>query len=251
MNAKTIDRAKSKLMGLLRDKNLWDAEISVLARALTPEEAIGTPGRRDFPIIIGKERMLEATILESKGQAFTDSRKEFIGTLRQVFDLPLMNNGNRAIFVATMNAVLRYIGMSDSTIHCRNDEPEMCAVEIADFIDKNFHPERVGLIGLNPAIAEALSKKFGGDNLMITDLYYKNIGSKKFDTGILDGSSQNEYLIKNSDFVLITGTTIVNDTFDEIMSAVEKYDRQYILYGVTASGICSLFDIPRICPYSK
>ncbi len=248
---KIIEQAKNRLIEMITNKSIFDARVSVLARALTPEEAIGTPGRRDFPIIIGKEKMLEAKVLGFRGQAFTDSRKEFIGTLKEVLEMPLNTNSNRAIFVAVFNALMRYFGKANGTVHCKNEEPERCAVEIADFIHNNFHPKKVGLIGLNPAIAEALSKKFGGDNLLITDLYIKNIGRKKFGTKIFDGNIMNEKLIQASDFVLITGTTIVNDTFDEIMSAVKKYNKEYTLYGVTSAGICSLFDMPRICPYSK
>ncbi|MCD6594380.1 hypothetical protein J7L68_01720 [bacterium] len=250
VETKILDSAKSKLVEQLRDMKLWDTEISILARSLTPEQAIGTPGRRDFPIIIGRERMLEATIFNSKGQAFTDSRKEFIGTLKQVFDLPLDSNANRAIFVATMNAILHHFKKADRTVHCKDDEPEKCALEMADFIHRNFHPDNIALIGLNPAVAEALVNKFGSENILISDLDAKNIGAEKFDVKILDGNNQNEDSIRKCDFVLITGTTIVNGTFDEIMRIVKKYGKNYITYGVTSAGICSLFDIPRICPYS-
>ena len=57
--------------------------MTVLAKPLTPEEAIGKPGRRDFPILEGKERVIEATVLGARGQAFTDSASDFEGRLEQ------------------------------------------------------------------------------------------------------------------------------------------------------------------------
>ncbi|MCD6532417.1 hypothetical protein J7K99_08240 [bacterium] len=249
----TLETAREKLVKILREHNLLDEPVEVLARFLTPEEAIGTPGRRDFPIVRGKEKMLEATIRGARGQSFTDSRREFVGTVAQVLALPLDSSANRAIFVATLNAALRYLGLVEGTVHCKNDEPERCAHQIADFIAEKFAPKRVGLIGLNPAIAEALAEKFGAENLTISDLDPDNIGQKRFGTKILDGATQTAELVANSDFVLMTGTTIVNGTFDQILSEIRRapHNPQYLTYGVTIAGVSYLMGIPKICPFGK
>ncbi len=246
-----LERAKSHLQEIIADNNLLDAEISVLAKPLTPEEAIGTPGRRDFPIIEGKERMIEAQILGAKGQSFTDSPGEFIGKLGDVIELELSNNKNRAIFIAAMNAVLRYLNIADGTVHCRDMEPEKCAPEIAEFIHNKYGKIKVGLVGLNPAIAEALVDKFGAENIANTDLNRENIGKEKFGITIMDGRSDTEELVQKSDIILITGTTIVNNTLDGILRFVKKHDKKYIIYGVTAAGVCQLLGLNRICPYGR
>jgi hypothetical protein len=100
-----LERTRVRFKEIVEDKDLWDTSVTVLAKPLTPEEAIGRPGRRDFPIIIGKERILEATFLNAKGHAFTDSAREFTGALAEVIDLPFSSNQNRAIYLATLNAV--------------------------------------------------------------------------------------------------------------------------------------------------
>ena len=253
MNGKKslLQQSKEHLEGIIRKHDLMDAEISVLAKPLTPEEAIGTPGRRDFPIIEGKERMIEAQVLGAKGQSFTDSPGDFIGRLADVMELPLTDNKNRAIFVAAMNAVLRYLNLVSGTVHCKDMEPEKCAPEIADYIFSKYGKIKVGLVGLNPAIAEALVEKFGAKNIFNTDLNRENIGKKKFGITILDGRTDTEKLVKNSELVLITGTTIVNGTIDYIMELVEKYGRKYIIYGVTSAGVCQLLGLNRICPFAR
>ena len=229
-------------------ENLLDVEISVLVKPLTPEEAIGKPGRRDFPIIIGKERVIEAVVMGSRGHAYTDSPRDFLGTLKDVLNLRLNTNYNRAIYIAALNAVLGSLGMVDKTVHCKDEEPEKCALEIADHLLKKYGKTDVGLIGLNPAIAERLVDAFGAEHVYITDLNKDNIGKRKFGTEVWDGSTRTEDLVESSDVIIFTGTTLVNNTFGRIWNLIQSHKRKYLVYGVTAAGVCKLLDIERICP---
>lgn len=243
--------SKNRLLEIIKDHKLYDAKVSVLVKTLTPEEVIGEPGRRDFPIIIGKERVVEAEVLGAKAHAFTDSPGEFVGNLREVFNLSLTSNKERSIYVATLNATLKYLNYIKNTIHCKDEDPEKCGKEISSQLSKQFGKLRVGLIGLNPAIAENLIKVFGINNVRITDLNSQNINTFKFGVKVWDGQKMTEKLIKQSDFILITGTTFVNGTFDFIMDYLQKYRKDYLIYGVTGAGICKLLGLNRICPYSR
>ncbi|MCP4723574.1 MAG: hypothetical protein GY863_00985, partial [bacterium] len=60
-----------------------------------------------------------------------------------------------------------------------------------------------------------------------------------------------EKLIKQSDVVVVTGTTIVNDTFDKIMNCILRNMKEYIIYGMTGAGVCKLMNLSRICPYGR
>ena len=225
------------------------AQVSVLARPLTPEEAIGTPGRRDYPIVVGKERVLEARVEGARGQAFTDSPGEFLGTLDDVLGLELTTNRNRAIFVAMLNAVLAHLKMATGTVHCKDDDPENCARQIADQLHERYGRARVGLIGLNPAIAESLVDRFSADQVRITDLFEGNIGRKRFGVVIRDGTTRTEELVAASDVVVVTGTTLVNGTFDGIRDAVRRAGKGLVVYGVTAAGVAALAGLDRVCPF--
>jgi uncharacterized protein (DUF4213/DUF364 family) len=68
---------------------------------------------------------------------------------------------------------------------------------------------------------------------------------------IWNSRKMTELLVKQSDVVLITGTSLVNATFDYIMNCVLKYNKNYLVYGVTAGGVCKLMDLNRICPYGR
>ena len=246
-----LEAVKKKFAKTVVEKSLLDADITVSVSALTAEEAIGQPTRRDYPLLAGREQLIEATISGGKGHAFTDAPQSFSGTLRDVLALPLSSNQNRAVFVAALNAALRAMGILETSVHCRDGDPEKCAKEIADYVRNRWGDVAVGLIGLNPAIAEALVSTVGVGNVQITDLDRKNIRAVKFGVTIWDGRTKTEELIRRSDVVIVTGTTLVNDTFDGIWNLIRGHGKDYLIYGVTAAGVCELMNWNRICPYSR
>ncbi len=241
-----LESSKGYFKKLIIKNNLYEKNISVLARPLTTEEAIGEPGRRDFPIVEGKERILEAKFEGIKGHAFTDSAKEFKGELQQILDLSLINNQNRAIYTAALNSVMNYLHLIEGTVHCKNDQPEKCAKQIAELLFEKFEKKQIGLIGLNPAIADELLNAFGDENVIVTDLYKNNMKDKK----ILNGREFTNYLIENSDIILLTGTTIVNDSFASIFKEIQRAKKQFFVYGVAAAAICKINNFNRLCPFS-
>lgn len=251
MNSVTMQNIKKQFRELVESNDLLEEEVSVHVKPLTPEEAIGTPTRRDYPIIIGKERVIEARIAGSKGHAFSDTVRNFEGRLSDVLSLPLDGNGNRAVFIAVMNATLRLLGRLNDTVHCKDDDPEKCGVEIARMLRERFGTPHVGMIGLNPAIAEHLVTAFGADHVHISDLNPDNIGSSKHGVRIENGISAANDVIGASDVVLITGTTLVNDTFDDIWSHINEQGKTGIVFGVTAAGVCSLMGFERMCPLAR
>ncbi|MCP4725589.1 MAG: hypothetical protein GY863_11160, partial [bacterium] len=122
-----LSETKIKFAELISSENLEDIDVSVHVKTLTPEEAIGNPERRDFTIIIGRERVIEAQVRSAKAQVFTDSPGEYEGKLSDVLKIPLSSNRERAIFIAALNAVLKYLGVVEKTIHCRDEDPENCS----------------------------------------------------------------------------------------------------------------------------
>jgi hypothetical protein len=246
-----LEQTRVRFKEIAQDKKLLGKNVVVLARPLTPEEAIGTPGRRDFPIITGKERIIEATFLNAKGHAFTDSAREFSGTLAEVVGLELTSNQNRAIYVSTLNAFLSHTGLASQTVHCKDDDPEECGAKIAQHVRQCYGKVDVGLIGLNPAIADHLVQVFGSDRVCISDRYQDNIGKERFGVEVWDGSSRTADVIDKSDVILFTGTTLQNGTFDDIWARIRAQGKQGIVYGVTAAGVCALTGIERLCPCGR
>jgi uncharacterized protein (DUF4213/DUF364 family) len=244
-------QSRERLWELARAHNLLDKDVNVFVKVLSPEEAIGKPGRRDFPIVMGKERVIEAEFEGATAHVFTDTPKEYLGKLREIVDLPLVTGRERALFIAAMNATLKHLKVVQSTLHCRDNEPEDCAKRICARIKEEHDVREVGLIGLNPAILEGLGNAFGTDHVRLTDLNTGNIGAEKYGIEVWDGNGMTEELVGSSDLVLMTGTTLVNGTFDEIWKAVVRYKKKYLIYGVTCAGICALAGLERVCPYGR
>ncbi|UCE61050.1 MAG: hypothetical protein JSU63_04720 [Phycisphaerales bacterium] len=240
-----LTAAKDKFLEIVTAEGLLDTGVAVSVTPLTAEQAIGKPKRRDLPIVEGKERVVEAKFRGVRAHAFTDSPQEFSGTLRDVLALELSSSRNRAVFIAVLNATLRDLGMIEATLHCRDDDPEKCATELADYVRGKWGNVSVGLIGFNPAIAEAITQSFTPDHVRITDLNRKNNETVKFGVTVWDGKTQTKRLIRQSDVVLVTGT------FDEIWGWIQGWSKEYIVYGVTGACVCALMGWGSMCPYSR
>lgn len=236
---------------IVEKAQLQKVDMVVRARVLTPEEAIGDPDRKDYPILTGEERVMECQVLDARGHAFTDSPMAFEGTIGDVLALPLTTNQNRAIYTATMNAVLGRLGLATATVHCRNQDPEKCAKKLAAQLLDEFGEVEVGLIGLNPALAERLAQTFGPDHLRITDLNEKNMGQRRFEVEVWDGRTRTMELLEASEVIVVTGTTMVNGTFAPIWQYLQATGKSYLVFGVTAAGPGALMGLNRFCPYGQ
>jgi len=227
---------------IIRQYGLESETVVVHAAALTPEEAIGNPEDKDYPLIVGKERLMQADFRGALGQAFTDMYGDFDGRLSDILAMDLRNNFQRAVFISSLNAVMRYLGLITKTVHCRDDEPPRCSQELVEYVEKNYGKPKVALVGFQPRMVQALSPRF---ELRVNDLDQSNIGQEKFGVTIDDpGKTQDN--LNWCDVALVTGTTVVNDTFEQFMIT-----KPVIFYGVTISGVAKLLGLNHFCYYGQ
>lgn len=236
-----LEEVKEQFIRLLEheDISLDETTEVISSRPLTAEEAIGRPERGDFPILKGKEFMIEAKFRGCRGQAFTDMPQSYSATLKDILSLPLDCNNRRAIFIASLNSVLRYLNRIEKTVHCRNNEPGLCARKLVEYVSERFGSPRIAFIGLQPAMVSALAERFP---IRVTDLDPDNVGQVKCGVKIEDVNATPE-IIKWSDVVLATGTTAVNATMPMLSG------KPVVYYGVTISGIACLAGLERFCPF--
>jgi hypothetical protein len=98
------------------------------------------------------------------------------------------------------------------------------------------------LAGFQPRMVEVLSKAFP---LRVTDLDPDNIGKEKFGISI-EGPEKTRANLVWCDVVLVTGTTIVNNTISEFFIR-----KPTIFYGVTISGAAKILGLNHFCACSK
>ena len=246
-NPTRMQQTKDKIMHLAKEQGLLEDHIRVKTSALTPTQAIGTPIRQDYPILTGKEVIVEAEFRGNFGQAFTDQPQEFEGSLKEILQLDLEDTGNRAILLATINAITSYLNIADRVRHCKDEEPESCAAEMTKHLLDRFGRIKIGMVGYQPALLEQLARTFGTDCVICTDLSPINIGSNRYGVSIWNGKEQTSELIDWCDLVLATSSTFSNGTFDEIEFQARQKGKNLIVFGITGAGVAALTGIERLC----
>lgn len=238
-----IEELKRRWWSRILENNLEKTEVKVEARGLSPEEAIGKPLRTDYPLLKGREVMIQAELCGALGQAFTDEPCRYRGSLKDVQRLELHTNKDRALFVAVANATYRYLGLVANTLHCKDNGPELCGKKIAEHLASLTSTRaRILMIGFQPAIAYHLSRTF--EKLRVTDMDPSNIGREKMGVYI-ESYENNPEAIEWSDVILATGSTIVNGSIDEIVESCKG--KKLMFYGVTIASAAYEFDFERLC----
>jgi hypothetical protein len=212
-------------------------------RPLKPEEAIGRPTRDGYPLLQGKEVMIQAELKGAVGHAFTDEPTQYHGPLAELNRYPMDTNAGRARLVAAINATYALIGLVSGTKHCRDAGPELCAAKIAGYLgEKHSSESEAVMIGFQPAIAHHMSETFRA--LHVTDMDRDNIGKPR--QGILiESYERNETAIESADLVLATGSTLVNGSIDNI--AEWTNDKPLYFFGVTIAAAAYELALNRLC----
>lgn len=251
MNTDTVtpdrfyDELKKRFANLLEAGGIMEEQINVDTRSLTPEEAIGVTRRKDFPIITGKDVMVQAQCMGALGQAFTDAPAVFRGTLSDICALDIKGSShNRGLFIAALNAVMKHLGQVECTVHCRDNGPEQCAGDAADYIANTYGHPKIGLIGYQPSLLERLSKDFA---VRAADLSPVNIGQVRYGILVEDGGIPgiSQSVCQWADLVLCTGSTICNGSIVDFLSLAR--DSKVLFYGTTLAGAAKLMGLPRLC----
>jgi len=218
-----------------------DEPISIVsARVLSAKEAIGEPDRDDYPLLKGKEVMIEAQFKGSRGQAFTDMPGTFEGSIRDIIALPLVNNFQRAVFIASLNAIMLESGRISGTLHCRDKEPSKCAEEFVEHVRGRFGNPRISFVGFQPAMIERFAEQF---EMRVLDLDEDNIGKIKFGLTI-EGPDNTDEVLRWGDIILATGSTSVNGTIERYLG-----EKPVIFFGVTAAAVTKICGFERFCRY--
>lgn len=234
-------KLKEEFSKIIKEKQLTTDIVNIKSKALSVEEAIGITKRKDFPIITGKEILLQAEYKGSYGQAFTDAPAVFEGTLSQVLELDLENDGHsRGLFIAALNAVMCKLGLADRTIHCKNEEPELCAGKFKNHFKEQYENPKIALIGYQPSMLENLAEEF---QVRALDLNPDNIGQTRYGVCVEDGVEDYKEVIQWADIILCTGSTVCNGSIVNFMDL----DKETIFFGTTVAGTASILGLKRLC----
>lgn len=241
---------KNGLRGAAARKGLLAKTVTVRGRALLPVEALGEPEHDDYPILKGREQMLEIEVGEGLGHAFTDGAGTFAGTVEDILALAPDAPFRRALLVACLNAVLRGEPGVEKTRHCTDAGPVECAKELPARVEallaEHGKPAdgraRIFQAGLQPRMAEALAARF---EVRITDLDPDNIGTRR--AGVLvESPERTAGNLRWCDAAVVTGTVLTSGTLEPFLDAGVPA----LFYGVTVAGAAQVLGLQRFCPRS-
>jgi uncharacterized protein (DUF4213/DUF364 family) len=236
------DNLREHFITLVKENHLEGQDVIVRAKPLTPEEAIGNPEEKDYPLIIGRERMMQAELMNTFGQAYTDMYGNYSGKLLDIAGMELKNNFRRAIFISSLNALMRYLGFIDKTMHCKDSEPRECSSKLVEYIATKYGHPRIAIAGFQPRMVESLAKNFA---VKVTDMDHANINAEKFGAVVQGPQKTGEHL-GWCDVAVVTGSTIVNGTITDFL--VKK---PVVFYGVTISGAAAILGLENYCYCGK
>jgi len=228
---------------LIHDNDLDNQSISIRCAALSAEEALGRPEHGDYVLQKGRERIVEASLAGARGHAFSDTPGDWKGTAGDLLTLELTSNFRRAVFVSSLNAIMRYLGLLENSIHCRDDGPARCGPRCAEAMRSEFpRGARIALIGYQPRICESLAQEFA---VGVVDMDPRNIG-KTVGNAVIYGPAETERVLADAQVVLATGSTLVNDTISVFLGL----GKPTIFYGVSVAGAAQLLGLRHYCPLS-
>ena len=233
---KIYEKLRAVLRGKIEKHHLAGHKLTVRCKILSPEEAIGDPEDRDYPIIKGKEHMVEAFFEGARGQAFSDDFAEANYQVEELLELQFDSNRKRADFIAGFNAVFRHLGLCDASVHCRDEEPRECAKELVKKIGSG---KKILLVGLQPRFLEFLTS---ANDVRVVDLDRDNIGKEKFGV-IIEGSEKTDEAIQWCELIFATGSTIVNDTINDLLDR----GKPVLFYGVTLAAPAKILNLDTFC----
>ena len=233
---KLYEELRNALRKEIKRNSLSGQNVSVRCRALSAAEAIGNPQDEDYPIIKGKEIMIEAAFAGGRGQAFTDEFENADYRVEDLLEIELDSNRRRASFISGLNAVFRHLGLCDKTIHCKDNGPKECANNLLETIEPGGN---VFLVGFQPRFLEILASNY---DVRVVDLDQDNIGKKVFGV-VVEPPEMTSEAITWCDLVFVTGSTVVNGTITDFLDK----DKPVLFYGVTISATAKILNLKSYC----
>jgi len=169
-------------------------------------------------------------------QPFTDHFEQADYSVEDLLDLELNSNRARASFIAGLNAIFRYLSLCAKTVHCKDDEPQQCALQLPSVIETN---QKILLVGFQPRFLQTLASI---GQVRVIDLDQENIG-KKISSIMIESSERTSEAIDWCDLIFATGSTVVNGTITNFLTK----QKLVLFYGVSISAAAKILNLKTYC----
>ena len=188
------------------------------------------------------ERRVEVNFRGTVGQAFTETPREFTGTIREVLERPFEGKGLDCVLVAMINAVMGHYDYIRGTCHCDRDGHESCGSKYRGYVQSLYEGAKIVIVGYQAFILRSLVH--GKGTVWTMDRDYNNITKLRHDNVITNSGFENREAAKKwADLFICSGSMVCNGTLEQwIDTGVPT-----VFYGVTIAGVAKLLNLRRIC----
>lgn len=234
---------KNKFIKVLNENKVNLEENIISTTYLSGKDIFKDSDIKDYPLNNKNEVLVESRYKNSVGQAYINDYVYFEGSIEDVINLNLEDDKNKAIFISVINSVLKELGLIKATVHCKDNQPEECAVEIGRYLEK-LKIKKIYLIGYQPTFIKILHSSFKID---VYDLNPLNIGKSNNNIEIKHSNEKPANFDTKDSILLVTGSSLTNNTFNQFFDL----DIKVIFYGTTVAGVAYLLGLKRLCFLSE
>ena len=242
-----IERVRSRFGKVVRDNHLERESVIVEAGSSRASQHQGTTGKGCGCFADG---LIKARVAGGVGHAAIDSPAHFRASLRGVISMSLASDFERCVFLATVNAACRALGLLNKSLRCDDAGARRCPAEIVRQTGKD-RPKSVGLFGFEASLLEMLVRTFGGRHVACVDADPELIGARNWGVDIWDAHDRAADLVDRSEFLMINTTCFVNASADEIVRLIWDKGCPYRFFGITGAGATKLLKMHWVCPFSQ
>ena len=111
-----------------------------------------------------------------------------------------------------------------------------------------YEAGRILLVGYQPGVAEALVEAFGVDSLRVLDHDADIIGRTLHGVRVENGSADIADDVRWCDLMVVTGSSVVNGTLDDLLRHSQDASKPLVFFGNTIAAVAAVADLERLCP---
>ena len=228
---------KEKFLDINGVSDLLGETVTVIADK-TPEATLMPEGYQLSSVKRGEYRV-NAQILGSKGEAYTELASDFSGTLDDALNIPVSDKGISAITISAINAVLAHLGLCQGTFSDESEAHTDYASRLCEYVKENYDGKNIILVGYDGYIVKNFMDE--GIDFWTMDKDPDNITQDRFNHVIVNSGKYNrECCFAWGKLFIVTGSTLCNGTITQYLNK----GKDILLYGITASGAAALLDLP-------
>lgn len=231
------DQLKAKFLAVPEVSSFLRDTVTVCADS-EPEQTL-VPQEERLSRVRKPEYRVTAVFRDVKGEAYTETPASFSGTLEEALSLQPGERGLDARMVASVNAVMHYLGFAPGIWPEDAQSRMQHADRLCSHITEHYGKDHIVLIGYDGYLVKRFMEE--GLDFWTLDRDPEHITKDRFHHVIVNSGRYNrEAAFAWGRILIVTGSTLCNGTIVQYLNS----GKELLFYGVTIGGAAALLDLP-------